>query len=232
MYKIFLFIIFLSACGKHNSTSYGFTEEKNIKSGEKPKTKLEELKIAIQTSNVEDFDRILLEEINLNDQLLDGKTPLILSIIVGNNYFAYRLIVDKKVDIQVPDSQNKKAIDYAVEYERKRILILLDTTKITEYQSEMYQYVISEDVEKLYDLLKNGIDPNFIINGESPLTLSIINKSTSIFKTLVRWRDEELKISATNINFPNSQGVKPLKLAKDLNNKNFVKILKDLGAEE
>lgn len=225
----------LSGCGQHDSESFGFTNSVQGKQGEVLNKPEEFLKQAIDISDREKFEKILNDGINLNVLLSNGRTPLTHATASGNTLFVH-LLLNKGADAEFKDLNQKKALDYATELQNNRIILLLDSRLQEQKQKDLFNIilngVVDEDVDSVDKILKEGVNPNFLIEGESPLTKSIELKLLGTFKTIARWKDPELSITMTNVNLPNGQGFKPLKLAREKTNKNFIKVLVELSAEE
>lgn len=227
----FLIVFSLSACGVHTSDSFGYSNSNKPKETAKATTPLELLKLSIDTNDKESFLNLINSQIDLNSLFPDGRTPLIQAVVGGNATFVHLLLL-KGVDVNIKDKSDKTALDHAILLEQKRIELILDFSLLSKKQNILMKSVMEEDVDSVDKLLNEGVNPNFLMDGETPLTKSILQKSIGVFKTLAKWRDVELGLSSTDVNLPNAEGVKPLKLAKIKANKNFVKVLSDLGANE
>ena len=69
------------------------------------------LHCAIEMGNIDDC-RFLINDNNVNNKNLDGKTPLI--IAASNGYFGICLLLLKyKVRVNMGDSKGNKALNYA-----------------------------------------------------------------------------------------------------------------------
>lgn len=235
---IFVFcIIILIGCGSHKSESSGFTQNGDVSNGLKADTVEGKLKTAMDTVDFPTFSALLMDGASVDTRLPNSKnaTLLIYSAIKNLPKFTHALM-EAGADITLVDDSGKTAFQSAEEIgNRDRILMLLDPARQAQAQADLLVAIAKKKVPTIEELLKAGADPNFIeeSSGETPLTKAILlKKGTHIVKFIAEWKDKEIGVSGTNIDFPNRNGQTPLAFAIAQDNKEVIEVLKSLNAKE
>ncbi len=223
-----LVIAFSAACGQHSSKSFG-----TLQGGESFTGQRDKLVTAINEGDVAAVEALLAKGLSPNAKLDNGRTLLIHSTI-QNQLKVSNLLLKKGADKNMPDAQNKTALDYARESENLRAWILLDPEKHNTERAVLIDAVKKKRILKVGTQLENGTDPNFtdLANqGETPLTLALELKASLVAERIAGWRDP-LDITNTNVNLANQTGVKPLTKAKSQGLSDLIPLLESLGAKE
>ncbi len=90
-------------------------------------------------------------------------------------------------------------------------------------QRALFDAVVENDAEKVAEMLKTGIDPDFMVEGEvTPLDEAITRQNESIVRALVA--------AGADVNRVNSQQVAPLDVAENTNDDEIINFLQSEGA--
>ena len=216
-----LIMLTLTACGKHESTSYGFSNTGNEKQGAKAGTVEELMELAILNNQVDEFTNNIDKLTDINFRLKEGRTFLIQAARNKKAFFVYRLL-QKGADKTLVDDFQKTAFDYSVANDDKKTQFLLDENQFTKIQTEMWSAVTALTSSKnVMKSIEDGADPNlFNEQGETVLTFLIKNlnfadkknKAPMILKDVIEWNDELFGLTTTNASLANSLGETPLSL--------------------
>lgn len=215
-------VLFAIACGKHESTSYGFTNNSNNKQGTQASTDIEILKTAIEKGQKELFLSTLEAISDVNVRLSGDRTPLIQSVISDKPVFVF-ILLQQGADTALVDDKQKTAMDHAIEKKNARILLMLDSSQSLKLQADLFAAALSGSTGKVKTALASGANPNVPNEqGETLLTLLIKNinladkknKSVMIAKDICKWVDKDFEVSTTDPNLSNALGETPLALAK------------------
>ncbi len=235
--SVVLFVSGIVGCGSHESTSVGFTQNSGSSDGLKAGTLDGQIKTSMDTGDFALFTNLMASGQDVNTRLPDtgGATLLIYSSLKNLPKFTYYLLA-QNADPYLTNEEGQTAFAVAEAVgNRTRILMLLDPERQKAAQVEVMDAVKRKKVPTIDSLLKAGLDPNFIDEetGETPLTRAItVNKATHVVEFIAKWGDPELGISATDINFPNREGLTPLAYAISLNKEDIVTVLRSLNARE
>lgn len=215
---LILFVVCVG-CGKHESSSYGFSNTGNTKQGEKAGTPEEILLLTILNEDQVLFTSTLENVTDLNVRLKEERTFLIEAARNKKAVFVYQLL-RKGADRTLRDVFQKSAFDYASENNDKKIQFLLDENEFPKIQTEMWSALAAlASSKKVMEAIEAGADPNaFNENGESALTFLIKNlnysdkknKAPLILKDVIEWQDELFGLTTTKASLPNAQGETPL----------------------
>jgi hypothetical protein len=229
--KAFLYLTFcltLAACGKHESTSYGYSNTGNAKQGDKAGTQEEVLLLAIVNGDNQVFTSTLPLLTDVNVRLKEERTFLIEAARNKKALFVYQLL-QKGADRTLVDTFQKTAFDYASENEDNKIQFLLDENQFPKIQAEMWVAVAALSSSKnVMAGIEAGADPNlFNEQGETVLTFLIKslnfsnskNKAPLIFKEVIDWEDKLFGLTTTKASQPNALGETPMSLL-DITKKN------------
>ncbi|MBY0385581.1 ankyrin repeat domain-containing protein [bacterium] len=218
---LLLTILTMMACGKHQSTSYGFSNTGNEKQGAKAGTVEELLELAILNGEEKTFTDNLEKLTDINFRLKDGRTFLIQAARNKKALFVYRLL-QKGADKILADDFQKTAFDYSVANDDKKTQFLLDENQFPKIQEEMWAALqLLQSSKNVMNAIKAGADPNlFNEQGETALTFLIKNlnfsdkknKAPMIFEDVIEWKDVLLNLTTTKASLPNSLGETPLSL--------------------
>lgn len=225
------------ACGVHESTGFGFTQNNATNDQVKAVTIEGKIKTAMDTADYNSFISLMSEEVSINLRLPEtgDATMLIYSAYKDLPQFTYYLL-KQNADKELVDENGLTALDVAQKTGgRLRVQTLLDPDRQKTGQIQMMDAVKKKKVKTLEDLLVAGIDPNFIDEetGETPLTRSIlVKKAGNVVGMLSQWSDPGFGISKIDINFPNRENYTPLGYAILNNNEDAIRILKALNAKE
>lgn len=225
---IFTFFLVLTACGKHESSSYGYSNTGNTKQGDKAGTPEEVLLLAIVNGDSKIFTSTLPLLVDVNFRLKEGRTFLIEAARNKKALFVYQLL-QKGADRSLLDTFQKTAFDYASENDDKKIQFLLDENQFPKIQAEMWTAVTALASSKnVMAGIEAGADPNlFNEQGETVLTFLIKsldfsntkNKAPLILKEVIDWEDELFGLTTTKASLPNTLGETPMSLL-DITKKN------------
>jgi hypothetical protein len=215
------FCLVLAACGKHESSSYGFSNTGNTKQGDKAGTQEEVLLLAIVNGDSQVFTSTLLLLTDVNVRLKEERTFLIEAARSKKALFVYQLL-QKGADRTLVDTFQKTAFDYASENDDKKIQFLLDDTQFPKIQAEMWTAVAALASSKnVMAAIEAGADPNlYNEQGETVLTFLIKsldfsnskNKAPLILKEVIDWKDEEFGLTKTKASQVNTLNETPLAL--------------------
>lgn len=234
---LFLILLIVTACGKHTSENFGYMSNGDVSENIKATTLSGKIKTSMDTNNFEDFKSLLQQSGDINLRLPDTEnaTPLIYSAVKDLPLFA-NYLVKQGADLKLLDDNGKTAEQRALDTGgRERILLILDPSRQQQMQGELFIAVSKKKVLTISELLKAGVDPNFVDTetGETPLTKSItLKKAANVAKALVDWKDPGFGVTNTDINFPNQQGFTPLAYAIEKKNTDIIELLKALNAKE
>lgn len=234
--SILFVAVFCIHCGKHDIENFGYVRQVNAAGGEAAVNWSDRFEEAVNQNKEDEFKNLLEEdEARFNALLKNGRTPLIHTVISGSNFFIY-LLLQKDVDINQADAQGKTALDYAIEMQKDRAQLMLNSDLQIQFQGTLFLKIAedSDDVAiEVKRFLESGTDPNFIDTetGETPLTMAIKKKSLAV-TTLIRWTDPELGLTPVDINLPNIEDKKPLTIALEINFRRAISALQALSAEE
>lgn len=227
----------LISCGSHKSVNKGFTQNSASNSGLKADTLEGEIKTAMDTGDYALFLSLMSKNVDVNSRIpgSQGATLLIYASLKNLPKFSYHLI-QLGADAALTDDKGETAFSVAESVgNRDRILMLLDPERQKAAQQELMTAVARKKIQTIESLLKAGADPNFYDeqSGETPLTLAVtVKKAANVVKFVAEWKDPELGISATDINFANREGYTPLGYAIFLQNNDVINVLKSLNAKE
>lgn len=238
MAKLFILIfIIVAACGKHESDSSGYTATGSVSDGLQAGTVEGKLKTSMDTGDIQVFLELIAQGASVDTRLPDTKnaTLLIYSAVKNLPKFAHFLILNG-ADITLANDDGNTAYQMAESIgSRDRILMLIDPNRQKQAQLELWDAVKKKKVATIIAKLKEGADPNFIDedSGQTPLTQSmLLVKAANVVKTLAEWKDPDFGVTATNVDFPNGEGLTPLAFALLHNNTDAAQILKKLNAKE
>lgn len=214
-------ILTISACGKHESSSYGYSNTGNEKQGTKAGTVEELVELAILNNQADVFSQNLEKITDINFRLKDGRTFLIQAARNKKAFFVYKLL-QKGADKTIADDFQKTAFDYALEVEDSKIQFFLDENQFAKIQGDMWTAVTALASSKnVMKAIEDGADPNLLNDqGETVLTFLIKkldfadkkNKAPMILKDVIEWKDEEFGLTATKASTANALGETPLSL--------------------
>ncbi|MBK9040640.1 MAG: hypothetical protein IPL83_16010 [Bdellovibrionales bacterium] len=208
----------------------------------------------IQTSIAKDDIDMIIElaekGANLNQILSNGRTALIEATIQNRLRIMIELM-KRGADVEQLSREAKNASQYALEMAGldsdgkanvTRAMVILDPALAASERTAFMKFSGRGSADQLMRLLKEvGLDPNYRDEqGNTPLTFAIRKRKTLSVQVLVHWADcpDEsakascLKLTATDVNFPGSDGIKPLTLAKQLGADELIPILIDAKAVE
>lgn len=251
--RYFAVIILSSAtygCGQHSTSNHSFVQSGEVFQGKNPET-IEEL---IQTSIAKDDVDMVIElaekGANLNQIFSSGRTALIEATIQNRLRIMIELI-KRGADIEKLGREGKNASQYALEMAGldsdgqgnvTRTMVILNPALAASKRTAFMKYSGRGSADQLMRLLNEvGLDPNYRDEqGNTPLTFAIRKRKTLSVQVLVHWADcpDEsvkancLKLTATDVNLPGSDGIKPLRLAKQLGADELIPILIDAKAVE
>jgi ankyrin repeat protein len=218
---VLLFALFLSACGKHDSTSYGFSNTSDNKQGDKADSPEEFMVLAILNDDKQLFLETLDTLPDINFRLSEQRTFLIEAARNKRALFVHHLL-QKGADRTAVDSFQKTAFDYSVENNSVKIQFLLDENQFPKIQAELWAAVTAlASANKVMDAIEAGADPNVLNEqGETVLTFLIKNinyankknKAPMIIKEVLEWKDELFGLTKTNVSTANAGGETPLSL--------------------
>ncbi len=234
---IILLAFILIACGKHESESSGFTATGNLNEGLKDGSTQGLLKTAMDAGELPTFLALIAQGVPVDTRLLDAKNSTLLIYSATKNLpkFTYYLVTNG-ADLQLTDDDGNTAFQVAESIgSRDRVLMILDPNRQKQAQLELFDAVKKKKVSTILAKLNAGADPNFVDEeaGETPLTQSVLlKKAANVIKILAEWKDPEIGLTATDINFPNRAGVTPFGFAILNNNTDAITILKNLNAKE
>ncbi len=248
----FIFLLSLLGCGKHESTSYGVSNSSKNEQGTKAGTTEELFRKAILEGNRELFMQSIDAAVDINVRFADDKTPLIESVVndqgKGQHAFFVFYLLQKGADASLKDRFDKTALDYAIQFSRTRIELMLNSEKSVELQEKLWKFVNSGSASDVTKQLNAGAIPNVQDGaGETPLTQAIKLASTAtekkkgkfvnVAETLINWTDVDFQVSTTDVNLPNSLGEKPLTLVlnstlKESFKNSLLEALSKKGAQE
>lgn len=151
-------------------------------------------------------------------------------LIINNNIFEFKnIILNKWIDINELDENNKNMLHLAIEQKNYHLSKFLITSKINLYQIDyIYEYnpfflaVLNGFNYVISEFLNNGYDINFIDeNNENALFTSLYSNNLLTTKILIR---NKININQININNENVLFYSILE-----NNYDFTKLLLDNG---
>ncbi|MDA3839594.1 MAG: ankyrin repeat domain-containing protein [Patescibacteria group bacterium] len=161
--------------------------------------------------------------------LTNGRTPLHLAAM-QNNLTVVEVFLNHSIDVNVTDFENKTALIYAIENNKKEMidLLLKANAKLPEEQELINPCLHSAVLNSLQDiadkLLENGASlSGFDNNGRSLLHNAVIGKN-------LKWTDL-LIAKNIQINKLDSFNRTPLHYSVELNQLNITKLLIQNGAE-
>lgn len=220
-FLMFAFCLVFAACGKHESSSYGYSNTGNTKQGDKAGTQEELLLLAIVNGDSKIFASTLPLLTDVNFRLKEDRTFLIEATRNKKALFVYQLL-QKGADRTLVDTFKKTAFDYASENEDKKTQFLLDENQFPKIQAEMWTAVAALASSKnVMAGIEAGADPNLLNEqGETVLTFLIKNldfsnsknKAPLILKEVIGWEDELFGLTTTKASQPNALGETPLSL--------------------
>lgn len=220
-FLMFAFCFVFAACGKHESSSYGYSNTGNTKQGDKAGTQEELLLLAIVNGDSKIFASTLPLLTDVNFRLKEDRTFLIEATRNKKALFVYQLL-QKGADRTLVDTFKKTAFDYASENEDKKTQFLLDENQFPKIQAEMWTAVAALASSKnVMAGIEAGADPNLLNEqGETVLTFLIKNldfsnsknKAPLILKEVIGWEDELFGLTTTKASQPNALGETPLSL--------------------
>jgi ankyrin repeat protein len=229
-------------CGQHDIKNFGYTRQVTAEVAEAAVTWQDRFEEAINQNKNDEIESLLaedsnvpgLEPVDFTVLLKNGRTPLTHAVVSGSAIVVYWLL-QKNVDVTAIDGLGKTAMDYAIELNKERVKLLLDSNLQIQLQDEFYNAILAdgEDVAILVkSYLEAGVNPNFVYEqtGETPLTQAIKIKSIAVIQ-IIRWTDKELGLTATDLNLPNQELKTPLTVAQEINFKKVVKALEELNAQ-
>lgn len=229
---IFLFSIINGGCGQHESSNYMYRATNNDHQGQKSTDPLGKMREAIASDSTTQVLELLKEGFPINSQFEDGRSALIESTL-QTRVTLVDLFLKNNADINIKDNTGKTALDYAREKEISRVWTLLDLERQNQLKVQFLKFLNRGSADPLTKLLQDeGVNPNFLTDdGETPLTLAILKKKKVSIQIIAQWEDP-YGITNTNINLPNKDNIKPLKLALQTNQPDIVELLQNLKAEE
>ncbi len=220
-FLMFAFCLVFAACGKHESSSYGYSNTGNTKQGDKAGTQEELLLLAIVNGDSKIFANTLPLLTDVNFRLKEDRTFLIEATRNKKALFVYQLL-QKGADRTLVDTFKKTAFDYASENEDKKTQFLLDENQFPKIQAEMWTAVAALASSKnVMAGIEAGADPNLLNEqGETVLTFLIKNldfsnsknKAPLILKEVIGWEDELFGLTTTKASQPNAVGETPMSL--------------------
>lgn len=230
-------IIMFVGCGSHESKNEGFTQTGDVNDGLKDGSVQGKLKTAMDTGDISVFLAMIAEGAPVDTRLPNTKNATLLIYTATKNLpkFTHFLVLNG-ADPTLTDDDGNTAFQIAESIgNRTRILMLLDPERQKQAQADLLDAIKKKKVPTIEELLKSGANPNFIdeATGETPLNkTTLLKKGTHVAKFIAEWKDPEIGITGTDINFPNAAGLTPLAFAITQNNQDVINLLKSLNAKE
>ncbi len=251
--RYFAVIILSSAtygCGQHSTSNHSFVRSGEVFQGKNPETIEELIQTSIAKDDIDMIIKLAEKGANLNQILSNGRTALIEATIQNRLRIMIELM-KRGADVEQLSREAKNASQYALEMAGldsdgkanvTRAMVILNPALAASERIAFMKYSGRGSADQLMRLLKEvGLDPNYRDEqGNTPLTFAIRKRKTHSVQVLVHWADcpDEsvkascLKLTATDVNFPGSDGIKPLTLAKQLGANELIPILIDAKAVE
>jgi len=243
-------LILLAACAKHESVNRSYRKPGNDFVGEKPSDAAGLMQEAIANDDLPQVLKLLADKFDIDASLPNQRTPL----IHATREAKYRImseLIKRNANLQARDRDGRTALDHALQNAGKdsdgnpvlnRAIVLLSEEAQLSQRKELMKFAGRGSSSAIINLLAGiGIDPNFIDeSGDTPLTLAIRNRKALGVDALAQWKDchggEEspdcLRLTATDLDLAGSDGVKPLTLARQMENADIIEILTQAGAKE
>lgn len=250
-YIIFIILSSVSyGCGQHSTSNHSFVRSGEVFQGKNPETTEELMQTSIAKDDVDRVIELIDSGVDLNRILPNGRTALI-DATIQNRLRIMIELMKRGADVEQLSKEGKKASQYAVEMAGldsngqtniTRTMVILNPALAASERIAFMKYSGRGSADQLMRLLKEvGLDPNYRDEqGNTPLTFAIRKRKMLSLQVLVHWTDcpdESVKASclnltATDVNFPGSDGIRPLALAKQLGADELVSVLIEANAVE
>lgn len=245
-----LLTLALMGCGQHVSQTSSYLQTGDSFSGKDPKTPEEILLNAIARDDLDLVTKTIRDGFDVNKILTSGRTALI-ETVVQNRIRIMLGLIQLGAEKGLKDKMGKSAFDWAVELAGTdpngenlvtRAMLILDESIQSTQQKALMKFSGRGSSDPIMRLLKEvGVSPNFIDeDGNTPLSLAIRKGKLTSVQVLAAWTDcpDEnikstcLRLTATDLNLPTAEGLKPLTLARQLGANEIVSLLVEAGAKE
>jgi len=235
--------VMLLACGQHQSRSEFHTQTGQQVVGGTPTEPADILLNAIVKDSWADLHAELEKSQLTVDFVLKNGRSLLIEATVQDRVRIMHELLQRQANPDFKDGEGKTALDRAVEAAGQddqgeprvtRAIMLLDKNVVEAQREQLIKFVRrGSNAEAIGRLLRDvGVDPNFHIpDGTSPLTLAIQSSKWISVEVLANWKDP-FELTSIDVNFPNGNGEKPLRIARAQSDSRIVELLIALGATE
>lgn len=207
VFIVSLILLLLTACGQPDRPTIG-------------------LYLAIQRGDIDQIERHIRWEADINQIDVDGRRPLHVAADRGR-YVIAKLLLKYGADINAKDRQGHTPIHSALLAGRTQVADLF-IKKGADFDADVLleQIVASDtsDRDVIEFLIKQGADIDHLDKtGNSPLTSAVSRNQRVMAKLLIA--------AGADVNKSSAAGLRPLDLAKKQENPNIIRLLRRNGAQ-
>ena len=203
---VLISIVFLASCGQVDKPTIS-------------------LYLAMQRGDLDQIERHIHWEANLNQPLPNGKLPLQMAAGMGRPIIT-KLLIKDGANLSAKDHEGKTALYRALESGRTQIADILLKSGAKLDPTAMLQDLVQAQVtdrDMLAFLIDRGAEINAVgKDGKTPLTQAIGYGNLLLTKQLIR--------AGADVNKADAQGNRPLKIATERNNPDIIRSLRRNGA--
>ena len=186
------------------------------------------LYVAIKRGDIDQIERHIFWQTDINKINIDGQTPLHESAKAGR-VIAAKLLLKSGADLNKLNREGQTALYVALQNGRTQLADML----IKQFNASF------DPTETLFNIVRDNVNDRDVIRflaqrnanmnshdseGDTPLIIAIRNQQRLVAKHLIE--------NNADVNFANKAGQLPLTIARQINNSDLISLLKRNGARE